>query len=150
MEAGLDFYSAEQMPETTMKARRKPGMGRGSMAGHVEREEGGRNGRSDEENKAGCYQLSTQQVQAVYFDVLSSSKHKFPQGRAAVPPFSVPGYQTILNVCCLYAYRWKHKCVYLSRHIKSVFSHDSAHQVNDVTALWDEQKYDVTYYVLLG
>ena len=93
------------MPETTMKARRKPGMGEHNMAGDVEGEEGARNGRSDEESKARCYQLSTQQVQAVFFNVLSSSKHRFPQGRATMPPFSVPGYQTILNVCYLYACR---------------------------------------------
>lgn len=42
------------MPEITMKARRKAGMGGGSIAGGVEREEGGRNERSDEKNKLGC------------------------------------------------------------------------------------------------
>lgn len=36
-----------------MEARRKAGMGGGSIAGSVEREEGGRNERSDEKNNSG-------------------------------------------------------------------------------------------------
>lgn len=51
------------------------------MAGDVEREEGGRNGRSDEENKAGCYQLSIQQVKAVFFYCLEQQQTQVPTGK---------------------------------------------------------------------
>lgn len=56
-------------------------MGGDSMAGDVESEEGGRNGRSDEENKAGCYQLSIQQVKAVFFYCLEQQQTQVPTGK---------------------------------------------------------------------
>lgn len=46
----LSFTLQSNSGNVPLKARMKPGMGRDSMVGDVEREEGGRNGKSDEEN----------------------------------------------------------------------------------------------------